>query len=119
MNLECKGCGAVLEVEANHRTALCPYCASPSVIERPPSADRPEPAFVLGFSVGDKAAGQRVTHWLKKRSIFAHSGLRRASLEGIRGLFVPAYLYSATCLAQYEAQIGEHYSETETYSERD
>jgi len=33
----------------------------------------------------------------------------------MRGIYVPAYLYSAVAHTDYRAQIGEHYTETENY----
>jgi len=48
IDLECKACGAALHVESHLRTALCPYCASPSVVDRPPQHGRPLPTFALG-----------------------------------------------------------------------
>ncbi|HYO53678.1 hypothetical protein [Archangium sp.] len=98
------------------RTTVCPYCAAPSVVERPPSLDRPEPTFALGFALTHQSAGERVKHWLRTRHPWSHSGLARASLQEVRGVYVPAYLYSALAMSRYSASIGENYTETETYT---
>ncbi|PTL79784.1 hypothetical protein DAT35_32770 [Vitiosangium sp. GDMCC 1.1324] len=98
------------------RTTVCPYCAAPSVVERPPSVDRPTPTFALGFALTHPAAGERVKHWLRTRNPWSHSGLKRASLQDVRGVYVPAYLYSALAMSRYSVSIGEDYTETETYT---
>lgn len=98
------------------RTTVCPYCAAPSVVERPPSLDRPAPTFTLGFALTHQAAGERVKHWLRTRNPWSHSGLKRASLQEVRGVYVPAWLYSALAHSEYSASIGENYTETETYT---
>ena len=98
------------------RTATCPYCAAPSVVERPPGAEHPPPTFALGFGLTHPAAGERVKHWLTTRHPWSHSGLKRASLQDIRGVYVPAWLYSARAVSRYSASIGEDYTETETYT---
>jgi hypothetical protein len=116
MNLRCQSCGAELVVAAELRTAVCPYCAAPSVVERPASLDRPAPTFTLGFALTHPAAGERVKHWLRTRNPWSHSGLKRASLQDVRGVYVPAYLYSALAVSRYSASIGENYTETETYT---
>jgi DNA-directed RNA polymerase subunit RPC12/RpoP len=116
MDLLCKSCGARLVLAPELRTAKCPYCAAPTVVERPPTPDRPLPTFVLGFAQTHEAARRLVDGWLKSRHPWAHSGLRRAPLEDVRGLYVPAYLYSAMTRSEYRASIGENYTETETYT---
>ena len=119
MHLDCQACGASLELEASARTATCPYCASPSVIERPPSADRPSPTFALGFTVTRESAVARVRAWLGSRSSFTRSGFASAAIEALRGIYVPAYLYSAHARSTYQARIGENYTVTETYTTTD
>lgn len=111
--LACQQCGAALSV-GGHRTASCPYCASPSVIERPASADRPNPAFVLTFAHGDELPRRALSRWVHRQSIFADSALRRARVEDLRGIYVPGYLYSAVARSTYHAEIGENYTETYT-----
>lgn len=114
----CNQCGASLAFEGV-RTATCPYCASPNFVERPPSANQPNPTFCLPF-IGDATwARARLDRWLGSRTMFADSALKRASVEDMRGVYLPAYLYSAVARTDYTAQIGEHYTETETYTTTD
>lgn len=119
MHLECQTCGASLLVDPNQRTALCPYCASPSVVERPPSVDRPPPHFVVGFTLTKEGAQGSVKEWLGRRSFFVQSSVKTGTVEAIKGVYTPAYLYSAMATSQYSAQIGENYQETETYTDTD
>lgn len=119
VQLECETCGASLRVEADKRTAVCPYCASPSVVERPPAHDRPLPHFVLGFTTTQESAQGAVKAWLGKRSFFVQSGVKAGTIDAMRGVYTPAYLYSAMAQTRYAAQIGENYQETETYTTTD
>lgn len=114
MDLECRSCGAALRVEAHLRTASCPYCSSPSVVDRPARPDQPDPTFALGFSLTQQAAREKVRHWLRRRSFFAPSAVRNASLEDVRGVYLPAWLYSAVARTRFSASIGENYTETYT-----
>ncbi|HSP80937.1 MAG TPA: hypothetical protein VLQ93_20595, partial [Myxococcaceae bacterium] len=116
MDLRCQSCGAELVVAPELRTTVCPYCAAPSVVERAPSRDRPPPTFALGFALTREAAGERVRHWLRSRNPWRHSGLARALLQEVRGVYAPAWLYSARAASRYSASIGENYTETETYT---
>jgi hypothetical protein len=114
----CEQCGAHLAFDGV-RTARCPFCASPCVVERAPSPGQPDPRFVVVFA-GDAAGARRsLEHWLGSRHWFADPALRAARIEDLRGIYVPAYLYSAVAHADYTASIAEHYHEQQTHKRKD
>ena len=113
----CDHCGAALELEGV-RTATCPYCACPNFVERPRAAGQPDPAFALTFTGDAELARRHLRGWLSGRW-FADSGLTRATVEDLRGIYLPAYLYSAVARTHGPAEIGENYTEIETYTETD
>ena len=114
----CNQCGASLAF-AGVRTETCPYCASPNFVERPPATNQPDPSFLVAFTCEASGAKLQLEQWIGNRSLFADPALRHAKVEDLRGVYAPAYLYSAVARTEYSAQIGEHYTETETYTERD
>jgi hypothetical protein len=111
----CGHCGASLAFEGV-RTQTCPYCASPNFVEKPPSAGQPDPTFVVAFTGDAEVARRKLYAWLGSRTLFADSALGRAKVEDIRGVYLPAYLYSAVARTDYTVQIGEQYTEIETYT---
>src|SRR5262249_4373681 len=114
----CGHCGAGLQF-AGVRTETCPYCASPNFVERPPAANQPCPELVVAFTGDAAVARRKLDLWLGSRSWFAEARIKRARVEGLRVLYLPAYLYSAVAHTDYSASIGEHYTETETYETTD
>jgi DNA-directed RNA polymerase subunit RPC12/RpoP len=119
VEISCQACGSTLLLDSHLRTTVCPYCASPSVIERPPSPNRPAPSFVVGFVVDHDRAAAAVRDWISSASIFARSDFKQAAPEVTRGVYLPAYLYGAVANSSYSARIGEDYTETETYTTTD
>jgi hypothetical protein len=85
-------------------------------VERAPSPGQPDPAFVVTFTGDAEVARRRLDAWIGSRTLFADPALRRSTVEDIRGIYLPAYLYSAVARTDYTAQIGEQYTETETYT---
>jgi hypothetical protein len=67
--------------------------------------------FVLPFQGDAEWARAHLQRWLGSRW-FADGALVRARVEDIRGVYVPAYVYSAVARTEFTAQIGEHYQET-------
>lgn len=114
----CNQCGATLAF-AGVRTETCPYCTSPNFVERPASSNQPDPRFAIAFTGNNEWARRRLDAWLGGRTIFADPALRNAKVEDLRGVYLPAYLYSAVARTDYTAEIGEQYTETETYKTRD
>jgi hypothetical protein len=114
VTLTCDQCGATLAFEGV-RSEVCAFCASPNVVEREASRDQPIPSFALAFAGDHTWAHRRLAAWLGKRRVFADGALAKARVEDLRGVYVPAYLYSAIAHTDYTAEIGEHYTETETY----
>ncbi len=115
--LSCQGCGAALNVAAGERTARCPYCASPSVVARPRTT-RDDPVFVLGFVIPEEDARARAKSWIRS-TWFVPSAFARADVTEVRGVYLPAYLYSASAHVEYTASIGENYTVVETYTTTD
>ncbi|MCW5801135.1 MAG: hypothetical protein KIT31_01885 [Deltaproteobacteria bacterium] len=114
----CGQCGAGLSFDGV-RTQTCPYCASPNFVERPPAANQPDPMFAIPFS-GDAAwAHARIAEWIGGRTVFARPAFKHAVVDEMRGVYLPAYLYSAVAHTDYTAQIGENYTETEEYETTD
>lgn len=114
VSLTCTGCGAVIDVDKGHRTAVCIYCQTPGVVESPLSGNVSKAEFVLPFLVGREAALAGMRDWIKTRGIFCPNGVKTASLESTEGVYVPSYLYSCVANSRYQAQIGEDYTESET-----
>lgn len=110
--ISCQSCGAKILFEPLHRTVRCPYCDSPSVIDRPATPDRPDPVFVVGFSVDRQQATNRMRAFLARKKL-APPGLRSKAAERVSGVYLPTYLYSAIASTAYHATIGEDYYVTE------
>lgn len=117
--IACQSCGAKLRMEEHLRSTVCPFCASPSIVNREPEPNRPRPKFVVGFVLDHEHAANQVQRWISKSHIFARSDFKRAVPELTRGVYLPAYLYSAVAQSQYSAEIGENYTEVQTYTTTD
>jgi hypothetical protein len=108
VEVSCRSCGATLLFEEHQRSLRCPYCDSPSVVDRPATPDRPDPVFALGFAVTRDDAAARMRRWLQGRKM-APFGLEKKTAENVKGVYLPTYLYSASAHSTYSASIAEHY----------
>lgn len=74
---------------------------------------------MIAFVHDDARAKQVLSRWLRSRTWFADGAIKRGTLENLRGVYLPAYLYSAATRTDYTASIGEHYTETEDVTTTD
>lgn len=109
-HVHCQSCGVNLEMAASQRAGVCPYCLSPTIIARPPAHDCPAPRFVMGFRQSQAEALRDLRGWTRSlRWSFRRGDLNRAKVEDLRGIYIPAYLFSALAEADYQVEIGEYY----------
>ena len=113
----CERCGAALAVPGLV-AALCPYCGTGSVVERP-AAGAVAAELVVPFASDAAEARRALDRWLGRRRLFADGALRRARATDLRGVYVPAYVYSAATDTEFTAQIGESYTVMETVEVRE
>ena len=106
--VQCESCGARVCVEDRALTVRCLFCDAPSVVSRLAAKERPRPVFALGFRVQREEAARAVAQWIGRQKM-APFGLKRAAMERITGVYLPAYLYSGTTHSNYVASIAEKY----------
>lgn len=125
LEIRCDECGASVSMPSHRFAAVCPFCASGSVVDRPVDAASMgagrgvDPDYVLGFAIPRKQAEARVKAWLDKGRLLAPSEIRNAKISSMEGVYLPGYLYSAVARSSYSARIGENYTTTETYTTSD
>ena len=119
MEVSCAGCGSVVAFEPPEVAGACPFCGG-AIVAEPKAADPLiAPDAVLPAKTPKSAAQAQVREWLATRW-FAPDALKRmAQQEGIGGVYLPFWTYAADTASQYTGQRGEHYWETEYYTERD
>lgn len=120
-HLQCKGCGAQIATDLTQRSFVCPFCDSTVVVEYAPDlTGRQSPEFVIGFTVTPEQAQARFKAWLRENHWFRPGDLSTASVaDKMRGIYLPFWSFSMLIQSQWQAQIGEYWYRTETYTTTD
>lgn len=115
--LHCNNCAAEFSVPPNQETQDCPFCGSNVVVPTDPE-HRIVPNAVLPFVVTDKEARGHTQKWLSSR-FWAPSDLKTLALkEGrLKGMYIPYWTFDCQTETDYTGARGEHYYETETYTD--
>lgn len=117
----CQQCGAEVATDPDQRSYVCPFCDSTYVLEfSPDQAGRQPPEFVIGFAITPDQAQEAFKQWLKQRTWFRPGDLAAASVaDKLKGIYLPFWSFTMLAQSQWQAQIGEHWYRTETYTETD
>lgn len=105
--MECKGCGARIEVDGTSRAAECPYCGSDYVLADR-EADAVIPDGVLPFQVDKNRVGELFRQWLKGRWLAPGELKHLYQKERLQGIYVPYWTFDARVNAHYTALGGRH-----------
>ena len=118
---KCQQCGAEVATDPSQRSYVCPFCDSTYVMEfSPQQTGRQPPEFVIGFAVTPEQAHEAFKKWLGDNSWFRPGDLATASIaDKMKGIYLPFWAFTMLAQSQWQAQIGEHWYRTETYTERD
>lgn len=118
LSVRCGGCGAQQTLEENVTAARCAFCDNPLVVQAE-ATRQIQPKALLPFHVERKSAEQAFERWLAGLW-FAPSDLKRRARTGkIDGVYIPFWTYDCETESYYRGERGEHYYETETYTEEE
>jgi predicted RNA-binding Zn-ribbon protein involved in translation (DUF1610 family) len=111
---ECRKCGARTQSDA--LAEACQFCGAPLVADVGPG-DQIVPEAVLPFEVDRGGVRTALRRWVSSRW-FAPSRLKKVTeAESLRGTYLPHWTFDARTESDYKGQRGEHYYETQTYTE--
>jgi predicted RNA-binding Zn-ribbon protein involved in translation (DUF1610 family) len=119
--LKCQQCGAEVATDPNQRSYVCPFCDSTYVMEfSPEQTGRQPPEFVIGFAITPEQAQESFRQWLQGSSWFRPGDLAVASVaDKLKGIYLPFWSFTMLAQSRWQAQIGEHWYRTETYTTTD
>lgn len=119
LQVTCNGCGSVVAFQPPEVAGVCPFCGG-AIVAQPKAADPLiAPDGVLPAKVPKEQAQARVREWLAARWFAPNALKRMAQQEGINGVYLPFWDWAADTDSSYTGERGEHYWETEYYTDRD
>ena len=115
--VNCEACAATNQLEANATSGECAFCGTPFV-QQPQSASVIQPQAVLPFSITRDEGIKLFREWIGSLW-FAPNKLKQFArdIEKLKGLYLPHWTYDSDTTTDYMGERGEHYYETEHYTD--
>jgi predicted RNA-binding Zn-ribbon protein involved in translation (DUF1610 family) len=113
--VRCQSCNAISVLDPTRQAQTCPFCGSAQLVpyEETKAAFRPE--SVLPFRRSETEARDGIRAWYGRLWLAPSALKRRALTDTVRGVYQPYWTFDAAVEADWTAEAGHYYYETETY----
>ena len=105
--MECRGCGAKIEIDPTSTAVECPYCGSDYVLAEK-QEDAIIPDGVLPFQIDKDRVGELFRRWMKGRWLAPGELKHLYQRERLQGVYLPYWTFDAKADARYTAMGGRH-----------
>ncbi len=117
VSVKCQSCQAITVFDAGRVGQKCDFCGSSALIPVDQIKAPIRPESLLAFKIAETAVRDKIREWYGSRW-FAPNRLKSAALtDTVKGFYLPYWTFDAQVAADWNAQSGYHYYETEFYTD--
>jgi ribosomal protein S27E len=114
-SVKCESCQAISIFDPDRAAQRCDFCGSPAIVSVDDMKDVITPESVLPAVIAASQVRDQLRAWYGSRW-WAPSKLKRAALtDTLHGIYLPYWTFDAHVDAEWTAESGYYYYETETY----
>lgn len=114
--INCKDCGATVNVGEGERTTKCAFCGSHQVLQIETDAGAIRPESLVAFQIDKTVANDRFASWVSDLWFRPNDLKKMAKVHEMGGVYVPFWTFDAHVHSDWTAEAGYHYYETEEYT---
>lgn len=118
VSVRCQSCKAITLFEPGRVAQRCDFCGSSAIVPYADTRAPITPGSLLPFRVAEAQVRERIRAWYGSHW-FAPRRLKKAAMtDTLQGLYVPYWTFDAHVQAQWRADAGHYYYETETHRDQ-
>jgi hypothetical protein len=116
-SVRCQSCQAISVFDPARVGQRCDFCGSPALVPYEEIKEAFTPESLLPMTVSETQVRENIRRWYRSRW-FAPNKLKSAALtDTVKGLYIPYWTFDAQVHADWTAESGYYYYETETYTD--
>jgi ribosomal protein S27E len=116
-SVKCQSCQAISVFDAANVGQRCDFCGSTALVPYEEIKEAFRPESVLPMKISDHQVRDSIRQWYGSRW-FAPNLLKRIALtDTVKGLYIPYWTFDAQVHAEWTAESGYYYYETESYQD--
>ena len=118
-SVRCQSCQAISVFDPERVGQRCDFCGSSALVPYEEIKEAFRPESLLPIKLSETQVRDSIRKWYGNRW-FAPNKLKRAALtDTVKGLYIPYWTFDAQVHADWTAESGYYYYETETYQDSD
>ena len=115
ISVKCQSCQAISVFDQGHVSQRCDFCGSTALVPYEEIKEAFRPESLLPMKVSETQVRDAIHRWYGNRW-FAPNKLKRGALtDTVKGLYIPYWTFDAQVHAEWTAESGYYYYETESY----
>jgi hypothetical protein len=115
--VQCRHCDAICVFEAQKQAQACEFCGSSAIVPYEETKEIIRPESLLPFKVSESAARDRIRKWYGQLWWAPNALKKRALTDTVKGVYLPYWTFDAFVAADWSAQAGYYYYETESFEQ--
>jgi len=116
-SVKCQSCQAISVFDAERVGQRCNFCGSAALVPYEEIKEAFRPESLLPFKISETQVRESIRQWYGSRW-FAPNKLKSAALtDTVKGLYIPYWTFDAQVHADWTAESGYYYYETEYYTD--
>jgi len=116
-SVKCQSCQAISVFDPERVGQRCDFCGSAALVPYEEIKEAFSPESLLPFKISETAVRESIRRWYGTRW-FAPNKLKMAALtDTVKGLYIPYWTFDAQVHADWTAESGYYYYETERYTD--
>lgn len=116
-SVKCQSCQAISVFDSTRVAQRCDFCGSSALIPVEEQTAPIRPTCLLEFKIPEAQVRDKVRLWYGSRWFAPNALKRRALTDTVHGLYLPYWTFDAQVHAEWTAQSGYYYYDTEFYTD--
>jgi hypothetical protein len=118
VSVRCRSCNAISVFDPQRVAQRCDFCGSAQLVKYEDVKETFRPESVLPFKISETQVREKIRRWYGSRW-FAPNKLGGAALtDRVHGVYLPYWTFDAQVYAEWTAESGYYYYETEYYTDQ-
>jgi len=114
-SVKCQSCQAISVFDPEHVSKRCDFCGSTALVPYEEIKEAFRPESLLPMKLSESQVRDAIRRWYGNRW-FAPNRLKSGALtDTVKGLYIPYWTFDAQVHAEWTAESGYYYYETESY----
>jgi hypothetical protein len=116
-SVKCQSCQAISVFDPERVGQRCDFCGSSALVPYEEIKEAFRPESLLAMQISETQVRDNIRRWYGSRW-FAPNKLKNSALtDTVKGLYIPYWTFDAQVHADWTAESGYYYYETETYTD--